>query len=220
MRFLPALLLAACPLPETDTGKAAPNEETPTRDRETDPPDTHVSDVDTDLDTDADVDCDTGLAAAYWIGAFEADGADYVSARFGVGYYGMVERDWVCRLEGDLPYEGGLGCPDCTWAWDLGGLTDTVAVGDACDDFGLFDGAWGGYFDYAWAFADSYVYDYNGTPLYLEDNILLDVGDGWVVFAFTLPLYGIYQTYGDASHVTAYRPSAYGSFYPYYLDGC
>ncbi|MFZ5481497.1 MAG: hypothetical protein ACOZNI_32345 [Myxococcota bacterium] len=204
-----ALLLVACTgTPPTDTGPDA---------------DTDV-DTDTDADTDADADTDppgdTGVAAAYWVGGFEADGTTFVAGRFGWSYYGLAAGEWVCTATGQFDYDGEApgGCPGCTWAWDLSALRDSLAVGDACQsgDIAWSDGDLDGYVDYAWAFAETYEYDYNGTPLTFEDNVLLHGTYGWFVFAFNLPDYGIYETYGDAASIEMYRVIRNAEGAPYY----
>ncbi|MFZ5480344.1 MAG: hypothetical protein ACOZNI_26505 [Myxococcota bacterium] len=167
--------------------------------------------------------CDSGIAAWWW-GSFEADGSAYVSARAGLRWWDYCEQDWVCRIDGDLRFEEDLsasGCPDCTWAWDLSGLTETLAEGWYCDFASPGPSELDGQLDYSWAFAETYVYVYDGTPLTFEDNVLARVpGYDWVVVAFNLPAYGIYQTVGDASYVTFYRSPAAGvpSYYHYYPE--
>ncbi|MFZ5481386.1 MAG: putative metal-binding motif-containing protein [Myxococcota bacterium] len=163
---------------------------------------------------------DTGPAFAYWTGGIETSRGSFVSGRFGWSYYGLQMGDWVCVAEGEMEYEGrgADGCPDCTWAFNLSAIQNSTAEGDYCQSGNIqwSDGDLDGYIDYDWGFAETYEYDYDGNILVFETNVLLYSTDGWFVFAFSLPDYGIYQTYGDAESVQFYRMITSSSGDPYY----
>jgi hypothetical protein len=196
-----------------------------------DSPESCTNGVDDDCDGDADSrdsECastgvDTGLGAVAWTGEITTSRGTFSSSDVGLGLYGVSAQDWVCTMTGPQSYEGAghSGCPDCEWAFDLSAVSGSVASGTNCDgpDFAWTNGGYDGYFDYDFGFAYSYTYDYNGTPLYFEDNVLLYIsGYDWFVFAFNLPSYGIYETYGDASDVSWARfiTNSSGSGYYYY----
>ncbi|MFZ5481496.1 MAG: hypothetical protein ACOZNI_32340 [Myxococcota bacterium] len=208
-----ALLFTACPPPNEDTGEKDDTD----ADTDTD----SDSDADGDSDTDTDADADTAWAVSYFVGGVEQSGGEFVAGSFGFAYYGLGIGDWICVASGELTYEGdgAAGCPDCEWAFNLSPIQNSTAEGDYCQSGSIVwsDGDLDGYIDYDWGFADSYTYDYNGTPLYFETNVLLystSIGY-WFVFAFNLPDYGIYQTYGDAESVQFYRMITSGGA-PYY----
>lgn len=202
-----ASLLIACPPGDKDeTGDAS--------DADTDAD----SDTDTDSDTDADTDSDveTGLVMAYFLGDFATSAGEFTSGSFGIGYYGLGMEDWACSMTGDLPYEGeaAAGCPDCDWSFDLGPITGSVGTGDYCDQMGLADGSFDTYFDYSWGYAPVYYYDYAGTPLALEQSLMLYGSDGWFAFAFNYN--GRDWVYGDAEALSTVRPVFSSSGYVYY----
>ncbi len=210
------LLLLGCPTadpdpcddkPDCDTGDTAPDDTDDSAD------DTDVDDTDDSGDTDS---FDTGIAAMFWVGEFTTSAGEYVDARFGYGAYGLAMEDWACFIDGTLPYEGDApaGCPDCDWAFDLGPATGSVASGDYCADFGISDGAIDGYFDYAWGFASTYYYDYNGTPLPLENTLVLYADGAWFPWSFNYG--GRYWSYGDAEHLEIQAPMWSGGGYAYY----
>ncbi|MFZ5481498.1 MAG: hypothetical protein ACOZNI_32350 [Myxococcota bacterium] len=211
MRSLPALLFAACPSPEPEP---RPNTS----------PNTVVEPPLDDTGADAEgCPLDAGcVATAFWVGEMASDAGAFVSATFGWAWYGRYETAPICVASGQLSYVGPApdGCPACTWAWDLSALAGTTAEGPYCvgGDLDVTDGALDGTTDYAWGFAASYVYDYNGTPLYFEDTLLLWAeGYAWFPFAFNLPAYAIYQVEGDAGALAFARgiKDASGSYVTY-----
>ena len=180
---------------------------------------------DTDLaDTDTDSPCpdvdETGLAVPYFTAEFTTAGGEYVDARFGLAVYGVRIDDWACIAEGTLPYEGEAppGCPDCDWAFDLGPITGSTGVGPYCDSLGLTDG-WGeGEADYARDFAETYYYDYNGTPIRFANTVFLYT-EYWLPFAFEYDARA--WVTGDAEHAEVLRPltgdpESYAYYYYYY----
>jgi hypothetical protein len=213
-----ALLFTACPpTNKCDSGEVC---------------ESGVSDADTDTDSDADTDADTdtdtvetGLAQFYFVGEFVTSGGEYTSGSAGYALVGLDSGDVLCELTGELPYEGEgpAGCPDCSWAFDVGGAENSTGVGDYCDQFGWTDGSLDGYMDYGWGYAPVYYYDYNGTPLALEKAIMLYLGgdtDYWFSFAFNYG--GRDWVYGDETDAYFVRPGfsssggyAYYYYYPY-----
>lgn len=165
---------------------------------------------------------DTGIAALYIVGEIGTRAGEFVGGEVGMGAYGMAADDWVCRVVGAVAYEGEAppGCPDCEWAFDLSPIAGSIAVGDACADFGWSDGTLDGYFDYSWGFSSTYYYDYAGTPLRLENTVFLWLYDYWYPFAFNYG--GRDWVYGDPERVEFERPlfSSYSYSYYYYYTGC
>ncbi|MFN7143054.1 MAG: hypothetical protein ACK4YP_04710 [Myxococcota bacterium] len=204
------LLLAACPTPDDACDEA---------DKACDTGDTAPDDTDTDADPDTlpDDPADTGVAEGFYVGSFETEAGAYAHASFGLGYYGLAVGDWVCRVEGTLPYEGPApdGCPDCDWAFDLGPVVDAVATGAECGDLGVTAEGLEGAFDYAWGFAEVYAYDYNGTPLDLEKTLFINHEGEWFPIAWDYA--GSAWTHGDAESLEVVRPILSGdSSYTYY----
>lgn len=203
------LLLAACPTAEESCDEA---------DKACDTGDTAPDDTDTD--TRPDEPADTGIAALYYVGRFETEAGAYVDASFGYGFYGIAAEDWVCRVEGTLPYEGPApdGCPDCDWAFDLGAPADAVATGPECAALGVTADGLDALFDYAWGFADTYVYEYNGTPLELGQALFIYVGESWSLTAFSYA--GNAWTYEDAELLQVGRPAMEtdGGYLYYYYE--
>jgi len=199
-------LLTACPV-DKDADDTAPPADA---DTDTD------ADTDADTDTDTDADADTGVAQFYCLADFTTDGAGgYVDANFGYGMFGIVDQDWACSVTGNLPYEGeaSAGCPECDWAFNLGPAAGSVAEGPYCDQF-FEDGYVDGAFDYEWGFSDVYYYDYEGTPLALENVIHLQYEGDWIQFAFNYG--GRDWVTGDATASSLARPISDGTSYLYY----
>lgn len=185
-------------------------------------PDTDVeTDTDTDTDSDTDTDADTDITdpygddsgVFYYVADFTTDGGEFASASFGYGMYDLRDAEWSCVIQGSLQYEGPApsGCPDCDWAFDLGPVERSVAVGPDCDGF-FEDGYLDGSNDFAWGFSDVYYYEYEGTPLRLESVVHLLYEGVWIQFAFN---YGP-QTWvtGDAGELSVERPITDGYGYP------
>ena len=167
------------------------------------------ADSDTDTDTDTDADVETGLAQFFFVGEFVTGRGGTLTSATGGYALANLDGDPLCTLTGDLPYEGEgpSGCPDCDWAFDVGGAENSEGVGDYCGQFGWTDGSLDGYMDYGWGFAPKYYYNYNGTDLALEDAVMLYVGgdiDYWFAFAFNYG--GRYWVYGDSMDVSFVRP--------------
>ncbi|MDO9280524.1 MAG: hypothetical protein Q7U06_01350 [Pseudomonadota bacterium] len=200
-------LLTACPDKEADDTAVPADADTDT-DADTD--------ADTDTDTDTDADADTGVAQFYFLADFTTDGAGaYVDANFGYGMFGIVDQDWACSVLGNMPYvgEASAGCPDCDWAFDLGAVEGSVAEGPYCDQF-FEDGYVDGSNDYEWGFSDVYYYDYEGTPLALENVIHLQYEGDWIQFAFNYG--GRDWVTGDATASSVARPISNNGAYIYY----
>jgi hypothetical protein len=158
-----------------------------------------------------------GVAQGYFVGDFSVSGNAYTSGHFGLGFFGSATNDWVCTIEGELDEVGTApaGCPDCEWTFDLSPVQSSIADGDACRNLGLRDGDVDGWYDYYWGFARVYYYDYGGTPLPLDDTVMLYLdGDGWIAFSFN---YGgrDWVDVGDTS-VDFVRPITTASGYAYY----
>lgn len=182
------------------------------------------SDADTDADSDADSDADpeTGKAALAFVGDFTVTDGAFTSAHMGYGYYGLEAEDYVCTAIGSLPAgagEAAAGCPDCEWAFALGGIENTVATGDYCGDFAAgVDGSLDTYFEYSWGFTYEYTYVADdGTEYLLADSLMLYT-DKWFAFAFNYG--GRYSVGGDASYLTfgrnAYDQNGEVVYYYYY----
>lgn len=205
------LLLAACPTAEESCDEA---------DKACDTGDTAPDDTDTDTETDTRPDePDTGIAVPYYVGSFETAAGAYVDASFGYAFYGVTVEDWVCEVRGTLPYEGPApdGCPDCDWAFDLGSPVDAVATGPECGDLGVTADGMDTVLDYAWGFGEVYVYEYNGTPLELENTLFIHDGSSWFAVAFSYG--GRDWTVGDAESLEVAWPwqtSDGGYTYYYY----
>ncbi|MFZ5481232.1 MAG: putative metal-binding motif-containing protein, partial [Myxococcota bacterium] len=152
-------------------------------------------------DYDDGDDCtEPGVGYAYWVGdAYVCD-----PETFGGGHFGleMLNEDGnsTCVVMGDWYDDGGRtprsACPGCDWMFSLS-LRDSVAAGPYCDDYGFTDGMFDGYFQYVWAFAETY-YSY-------ENVLFIYYGGSW---------YPIWETDGDATHFTLSASS--GSYYYYY----
>ncbi|MFN7145202.1 MAG: hypothetical protein ACK4YP_15620 [Myxococcota bacterium] len=196
-----------------DTGTPGRNDADADTDADSDSDTDADSDTDTDTDTDADV--DTGVTQFYFVGDFQASGSTFRSAEFGYGFYGLGSGDWICTITDSLENEGRApsGCPGCEWSFDLSGASGSRAEGTYCDQLGITDGYLDGYVDYSWGFASEYEYDYNGSPLLLENALFLYV-DYWFPFAFNYG--GRDWVFGDASHATLERPVVSGGSYVYY----
>jgi hypothetical protein len=202
--FAGVALLTACPPTDDnkiDSGITAADTDT---------------DSDADSDTDSDTDADTGLVQLYFVGDFATAAGEFSSADFGLGMYGIGMDDWACTITGDLTYEGAApaGCPDCEWSFDLSGQTNSTATGDYCDQFGFTDGSMDTYNDYSWGFASTYYYDYNGSPLPLEDSLFLYYDGSWFSFAFNYN--GRNWVDGDATSLSVTRPAFNSGAYVYY----
>jgi hypothetical protein len=83
-----------------------------------------------------------------------------------------------------------------------------------CDQFGIADGDLDGTNDYSWGFASTYDYDYNGSPLTLEDAVFLYYDGSWFSFAFN---YADREwVTGTASDLEFERPAFSDGAYVYY----
>lgn len=167
-------------------------------------------DTEEDTQEDTETATETGSARLYYVGDFVTSDGAFTAARFGFAFQGLESGGGLCENTGALTIVGEPpgGCPDCTWAFDLSGITGSQGEGAACEafEFGT-DGSLDGQVDYAWGFAESYDYDYDGTLLHFTDVIFLYT-DMWFPFAANLPESGAYQVYGDATSLT-FRRSAY-----------
>jgi len=169
-----------------------------------------------------DREAETGIGQFYYLGDFQMEGTSpdttFASASFGYGVYALGLDDWACQLTGALG-DGGdaaAGCPDCEWSFQATGVTGSVGVGDLCEDFGLTDGGADESGAYSWGFAEKYYYDYAGTPIQFDNNILLyiDADSGWFDFAFNYN--GRDWVTGDVSSSSMVRPGFTSSGYAYY----
>ena len=152
------------------------------------------TDADADTDTDADVDSDveTGIVQLYFVGSFQTEEDDenegsytFEQAYFGYAYLSPT-RDRICEVTGDLFFEKEApvpdGCPDCEWAFNLSGATNSTVDGD-CDQFDITEEDLEGAFDFSWGFTPSYNYNYNGTYVPLA-SLMLYYNTYWFAFAF------------------------------------
>ncbi|MES2642269.1 MAG: hypothetical protein V4850_22485 [Myxococcota bacterium] len=202
--------------PEADADTDADSDADSDSDTDADTDADSDSDTDADTDTDTDADADTGLAQFYFRAEFAVNGTTFESASFGYGMYGVTGGDWACEVMGDLPYEGRAtaGCPDCDWSFNLGAAEDSRAVGPYCDQF-FEDGYVDGTFDYEWGFSEVYYYDYEGTPLALENVVHMNYEGEWIQFAFNYG--GRDWVTGNSENVSLARPISDGSSYLYYF---
>jgi len=201
--------------PDADADTDADTDSDTDADSDTDTDTDADADTDTDADTDADADADTGLTQFYFVGNFQARGTTFTSAEFGYGFYGLGSGDWICTVVGELESEGRAptGCPDCAWSFDLSAASNSRAVGDYCDQLGITDGYVDGYIDYSWGFAETYEYDYGGTPIAFENTLFLYT-DYWFPFAFNYG--GRDWVTGSATNADLARPVIDSGSYVYY----
>ncbi len=168
---------------------------------------------------------ETGIAELYYRGDFATDAGTFVDSHFGYGMRSLSRGEWLCEVTGELLYEGegAAGCPDCEWSFDLSGVRRSTAAGADCALFGITDGALDTAFDYSWGYSPVYYYDYGGTPIALEQSLMmyLDSTTGWFAFAFNYG--GRSWVYGDGEDLTVVRPaftstSSYAYYYYYTGD--
>ncbi|MFZ5480773.1 MAG: hypothetical protein ACOZNI_28695 [Myxococcota bacterium] len=145
-------------------------------------------------------------------------GGAFSEAEGGFGIYGLLTNDFVCEVVGAQAYEGEApACPTCTWAFDLGPIADSVAVGNGCDDVGVGDGWADGLGDYTWGFG-TYVYEADGQPLYYEDQLMLyGPTSGWYPYLLRQPYAEVTGTpYSVAWKRMLLDPTLQPYYYYYY----
>jgi hypothetical protein len=159
---------------------------------------------------------DTGVMQFMFIGDMTVcEDSTYVQGHFGYEFLSVRDGSSLCAVMGELEYEGAAprGCPDCDWSFDLSAIQNSVAGGTYCDDIGITDGYLDGYIDYSWGFAETYYYDYGGTPIPFENTVLLYT-DYWFPFSFNYG--GRDWVEGDSYYWTSTRPVISGGEYVYY----
>lgn len=151
--------------------------------------------------------------------------------KYGAGWYGIIEQDWVCVVTGDwastdvTPKEG---CPECVWSFDMR-VSNTQTDGGLRCDISEEIGLGAGFFDYAeedegtsYGWADAFDF-YGDGSIIVENSLLFQYTgrgyDGWYASFFNAAAYDIQMIYGDATSFDAFkgwRDTAGNQFYYYY----
>ncbi len=172
---------------------------------------------------------DTGLAAVFFSGSIQAPSGTFASANFGQMFYGVAAGEVVCDFRGDLPLQNATpatpGCPDCTWAFDLGPIENSTTIEGDCSKVGLADGAIDTYFDYDWGYTTSYVYtsEDGSVTVPFTASVMLGFTDDagvetWFPFATNFSYGGndVTQIYGNSDDLQFFRTVYDSSGQPYY----
>ncbi len=199
------LALAGCGPKTCDTGTSCDSS-------------TNSGDTDTDTDTDT-MTSDTAIGYVYYAGDAQTHSGAFVDGHFG---YNVVNSagSAICTDLSEWSDDGNApagGCPGCNWSFELG-LANGTATGSECGNLlpsALVGGEWDG-FTGSWGEADTYQYDYNGTPLTFTTVLFYystyTGNEGWFPLAYS---YGSYaNTSGDASSITFQKYAGYMYYYP------
>lgn len=182
-------------------------------------------DCDALIDEDQGACYDTGYQVAWYAGEAQVDatGTTFQGGRFGYDittYHDLPNLESVCEAMGTWSNTGAAtSCPFCDWAFNLT-VTDTVATGPWCDDYGLADGVWDG-FTADWGFVESYSYVYGSVSYDYSDMVLYGYAGNWYLFSYNLDFTygGIPYSYGyntgTAQSMTFHEPfGVYSYYYP------
>lgn len=161
---------------------------------------------------------DTGLAQMWMVGHVTTARGELVSAELGISladtwYYPELRS--VCSVVGPATEAPGRlpACSACDWAFHFV-ISDSVARGDDCGDFGLEDGWMDGY-DGSYGWADEYELNDGGGTQTVSEAVFYYFATyrQWYLIAYNDGGYG-YNS-GNAADATFNLPlNVYYYFYP------
>lgn len=187
-------------------------------------------------------DCiDTGMAFAYYNGAFEVtpadDGPHLTSFSAGIALRNGLEDTWFCENSAAYTEFGAAAsmCPGCDWAFAVT-IGETTRSPESCDDAAgweydpdimdndVSDFWFGSAYTDGVGFASNYTYVGAKEDYVLEDVVFFhfvnETYNGWYLLFYNWPDQGIVGVEGDASAATMTRhviaDGGYWYYVPYY----